>query len=268
MIKMKLVDLELEISGETDPPPMRGRPTEEELNARDGFLCWSRMQAEAGEQLEAILGRKECERQSSGGMFFWGVGNAPSVLIRSLSRLEKPIPVVFSIMKGKPKIVDASPSRTVVWRKYLDENNVERPLPPQALVTSRAESALGPKTRHFALVCCSETPLVLERGRGFDPGMYRNAGGTGAPIGPSQVTALLKRTPKSAGHTDYEVNLRAWLVGGYWVKLTDPVELPPHKLAEAGRQLRAGEDWVDYVRRLRDGPTAITENIPEQGLLI
>jgi hypothetical protein len=247
---------------------VRYLPTEGYLNILGGFLCWSRMQAEAGEQLEAIIARKECERRSSGGMFFWGVGNAPSVLIRSLSRLGKPIPVVFSIMKSKPKITDVSPSGTVVWRKYIDENNVERPLPPQAFVTSRAESALGPKTRHFALVCWSETPLVLERGIAFDPSKYRNAAGTGAPIGPSQVTALLKRVQGSGGHTDYEVNMRAWLVGGYWVKLTDPVDLPAHKLAEADRRLRTGEDWVDYVRRLRDGPTEIKESIPEQGLLI
>src|ERR1700730_13554838 len=37
------------------------------------FVCWSRMQAEAGQQLEAIIFRKERERQAGGGMFCWGV---------------------------------------------------------------------------------------------------------------------------------------------------------------------------------------------------
>src|SRR5437773_1823143 len=47
-------------------------------------ICWTRMQAEAGQGIEAIVSRKELERQAGGGLFCWGIGNAPP---RSLSAL-------------------------------------------------------------------------------------------------------------------------------------------------------------------------------------
>ena len=107
--------------------------------AREEYICWSRMQAEAGQGLAAIVARKECEREAGNGHFFWGVGNAPAVMISALARLKCPVGAVFSIMKGKPKTEDISPRRTLVWRKYLDVTGVERELPPNALITSRAE---------------------------------------------------------------------------------------------------------------------------------
>lgn len=111
------------------------------LSAQNGpeeYVCWSRMQAEAGQGLAAIVARKEREREAGDGLFFWGVGNAPAVMTNALARLNHPVRVVFSIMKGKPKAEDLRPRQTLVWRKYLDTDGVERDLPPNALITSRA----------------------------------------------------------------------------------------------------------------------------------
>ena len=41
------------------------------------MVCWTRMQAESGQNIEVIIARKELERRTGGGLFFWGVGNAP-----------------------------------------------------------------------------------------------------------------------------------------------------------------------------------------------
>lgn len=239
------------------PPPPSPRKAEQSvqpLTAAD-FLCWSRMQAEAGQELSSILARKENERRAGGGLFFWGVGNAPSTLIGALARMKKNIPVVFSIMKSRPKPADSSPSSLLVWRRFVDLYGVERPLPPHALITSRGDSETGSrKTRHYALMCWSEDELQIKRGVPFDHNAYRNAGPNGAPVGASQVTALLTPAHKLSGDAQYEANLEATLAGSYWVRLADPVKLT-RKRADiyADTSCTTSSEWLDMVSELRAG---------------
>lgn len=244
------------------PPRVRGKECIEE------FVCWSRMQAEAGQPLDEIVARKERERLAGGGMFCWGVGNAPALLTRALAQLHHPVAAVFSIMKGRPKAIDLSPTRTLVWRRYINADGVERPLPPHVLVTSRGESKLGPKNKHFALMCWSDKPLAIEHGIPFDPGAYRNASGTGAPVGASQVTALLKRTSTSSLASPYEANLRARLVDGYWVRLADPLELTPEGAERVAIGLGKEEDWVTFVQSIRQDSEGPDSKCIPYGLLI
>lgn len=229
--------------------------TQSVASTGEEFICWSRMQAEAGQLLEAIVERKERERQAGGGSFLWGVGNAPAHITNVLARTGIPVRVVFSIMKTRPKSVDLSPSRVVIWRRYIDAQGVERPLPPYALVTSRGDSANGAKRSHHALMCRSDKPLMIERGEKFDPAAFRNAGGTGAQVGFSQVTALLRRVQDDQQDTDYEANLTAWLAESYWVRLTDPAQLDSERLqviSEMAKQPVA--EWCRLVSHLRDAP--------------
>jgi hypothetical protein len=221
------------------------------LDANQEYVCWSRMQAEAGQALDAIVRRKELERRAGNGMFCWGVGNAPAIVTNALARLGHPVTAVFSIMKSRPKAVDLHPGKTVAWRQYVDVDGAVRKLPPHVLVTSRAESATGPKSKHFALMCWSDKPLAIQHGEPFDPAAYRNAGGAGAPVGASQVTALLRRTSQDGGSTAYEANLRAQLVGAYWIRLVDPVECSPEfsridEIADSSIQ-----NWLEFVDRAR-----------------
>jgi hypothetical protein len=231
--------------------PIPSRPPETANSAAEGYVCWSRMQAEAGQALDAIVKRKERERQAGGGVFLWGVGNAPAVAISQLARLRMPIPIVFSTMKSKPKAVDMAPSRTVVWRRYVDENGIERPLPKSALVTSRGDSASGAKTKHYALMCYSDRPLMLTRGVPFDPAAFRNVGGAGAPVGASQVTALLKQVAELDPSPAYEANVIAWLTGGYWVRLSDPRELGAKAIADIAAFEGDTDEWLAFVARVR-----------------
>jgi hypothetical protein len=104
-------------------------------------------------------------------------------------------------------------------------------------------------------MCRSEQELVLGDYGPFDPEDYRNVGGTGARVGASQVTALLRRV-SSNGEGSYRINVRARLDLDMWVKLTDPVLLTRTRL-EALRDLpgdMAGEAWRCFVAWLKDGP--------------
>lgn len=204
------------ISGLAFSPPAPSSATD--------YMCWTRMQAEAGQGLERIIHRKEQERLAGDGLFFWGVGNAPSTMIRALSRMGAKIPVVFSVMKGKPKAIDEKPDAVVAWNGYIDNQGVEQTVPEHVLVTSRRDSAGGPKRSHYALMCFSALPLELRTGLPFDHRRYRNAGVAGGMIGASQVTALIEPgvSFNNPGQADYHENLVAELTGSYWVKLTRP----------------------------------------------
>jgi hypothetical protein len=220
----------------------------------DQYLCWSRMQTEAGQPLDAIVQRKELERRAGNGLFFWGVGNAPAILIPVLELIGHAIPVVFSTMKSRPKAHDVTPTRVVMWRRYIGNDKIERPLPPHVVVTSRATTSLGEKMRHFALVCHSDAPLVLQRGVPFDPSAYRNASAAEAPVGASQVTALLRRTGEPSNQTDYEANITASLIGAYWVRLSDPREVSTSDLGVlANNACKDVHDWKSFTQQVRMG---------------
>jgi hypothetical protein len=208
-------------------------------------VCWTRMQAEAGEGLARIVRRKDLERSAGNGLFFWGVGNAPSRAIPALARAADTIDVLFSVMKSKPKAHDVAPSRVLAWRSYVDVDGVVQPLPRHVLVTSRA----GSRDHHYALMCRSESALDVSDEGPFDPSAYRNFGAGGA-VGNSQVTALLERCAPDS-FSGYRVAMRARLTGGLWVKLIDPVDVTGTgrtALEDVPADEGAWLELVDYVR--------------------
>jgi hypothetical protein len=219
-------------------------------------LCWTRMQAESGQEIQNIIARKELERRAGDGVFFWGVGNAPSRSIRSLAARGDDIDVVFSLMKSRPKLCDVSPAGVVVWRTYFDYDDVERLLPPHVIVTSRMEVGSGLKKVHYALMCRSDQELQLDDQGPFDPSAYRNVGDTGGAIGSSQVTALVVRTNSASQVSDYRINLRARLTGSYWVKLAQPRALEePARAALVIASTHTAEmdsnDWIGMASQIR-----------------
>ena len=233
------------------------RPSDKQPN----YLLWTRMQAEAGQGLELILRRKERERVAGDGRFFWGVGNAPAVITNSLARMQTCVSVVFSKMKSKPKAIDQNPSTTVIWRQYIDREGKVRPLPENALVTSRGESSLLRKRAHYALECFSASPLRMDaEAEIFDPTAYRNASGTGRPVGASQVTSLLVPVAGRMQSDDsaYSVDMTAVLTGNYWVKLVDPLPLSQSALNLIDRADTEQSDWTEFVKELRGETMAQT----------
>lgn len=217
------------------------------------YVCWSRMQAEAGQSLETIIQRKELERRSNGGIFVWGVGNAPARLTRALARTGQPVRAIFSIMKSKPRPSDANAEDLLLWQAYLDADGVERSLPTGSIVTSRAGTASNRKRAHYALICRSDRGLDLDHsGARFDPEAFRNAGEHGRPVGASQVTALLRQVAGQRADGPYAVNMEADLAGAYWVRLTSPVPLASGAKAMLDRASGMSvADWLDLAQQLR-----------------
>ena len=185
-------------------------------------FCWSRFGTEAGEPIERILQRKELERQRSGGIFLWGIGNALGPSMRALLQTESAPEVVFSPIASPPKTSDVSPPAIVAWASAADLDGAPVALPQWSIVTSRAPSpARAP--RHYALVCFSSEPLTLRaHHHTVGIGSVRNIL-TGSKVGASQVTAVVTQVgDSSTAGLSYPVALRAHLVAPHFVALSDP----------------------------------------------
>lgn len=226
------------------------------VHADDTLVCWSRMQAEAGQSLDAIICRKELERQANGGLFLWGVGNAPSRLTPIIAMMKQPVSAIFSVMKSKPKQIDAEAKDLLLWRAYYDAAGTPRRLPAASIVTSRAGSSAGRKRSHYALMCRSDSPLRIDRGGArFDPQAFRNVGERGGPVGASQVTALLRQVAAQRDDASYEVSMTADLVEGYWVRLCDPVLIGPKEKVELDNlSSSSAAAWELLAARLKNRP--------------
>ena len=138
-------------------------------------FVWTKMGAESGEALAAIIQRKEYERWLGDGMFAWGIGNALGSAVSALAA-ETPNPmVVFSAMPSKPKTEDAQPTSVLLWTAYEDDLGAAHPLPAHMVVTSRGHAGGADKVRHYALFCHSQAPLLNSTGvEGVAPAALRN----------------------------------------------------------------------------------------------
>jgi hypothetical protein len=196
-------------------------------------FCWTKMGTEAGQPLDSIIARKDAERELGGGLFFWGIGTALGQKIwQFIDSSMQPI-VLFSPMKSKPKKPDIRPDRIFVWTSYIDRSGIKHTMPDHIFVTSRAPSKTAIKRHHYALVCRKDNPLKADSWPSVDSAKLRNYKGN-SQLGYSQVTAVVEND-KQSGHPQrqYEVLFAAELVNPYYVKLSDPFELPDRFLTMA-----------------------------------
>ena len=186
-------------------------------------FCWTRFGTEAGERIDSILARKELERQTTGGMFLWGIGNSVGPAIRDLIRLEERPMVLFSPMRSKPKAIDAAPAGLTVWTEAVGLDGRNWPIPKGVKVTSREGSETGrTKRSHYALVCRSATPLAMLNQASICYEELVNLQSKNK-LGASQVTAVVeKRAQGTVESSTYPVAFMAELIYPYFVKLCSP----------------------------------------------
>lgn len=195
---------------------------ERETTVLPAAFCWTRFGPEAGESFEEILARKNAERESCGGVFYWGIGSGVRSGLRALLAETEVPQVLFSPIRSAPRPIDVDPGHVVRWWGGTDLFGGAVTLPGAACVTSRWDPA-RPTTARFALVCASDEPLCLgDRGELVFAALRNIC--SGAQVGASQVTAVVRRevSELADGRRPYAVALRARLVWPYLVQLTEP----------------------------------------------
>jgi hypothetical protein len=185
-------------------------------------FCWTRFGTEAGETIQSILLRKDRERRDNAGVFLWGIGNSVAPGIAALIREVANPEVLFSPIKGPPRKVDVEPAHIVEWRSAESMDGRQFMLPTTFHVRGGSQSET--LSARYALVCRSEEPLdVADHGRLRFANLCNLL--SGSPVGASQVTAVVRRTPSVEASGDYLIALRARLVPPFFIRLRDPVAM-------------------------------------------
>jgi hypothetical protein len=219
-------------------------------------FCWTKMGTESGEELTAIATRKEWERQLGQGTFFWGIGqslgSAPDAAAKKLGHL----PAIFSPMSTRPRAIDVTPGEIALWTASAAADGTITPLPPHALVTSRATLPSGKrKLNHYALACKADAPLTVHLGARVYPESLTNYG-TGRRLGGSQVTAIVDcKTRNTSASAGYPVAFIVELAVPYQLKLAEPRILAAEEAAKINNVSRTGDlaAWKTLVEELRAG---------------
>jgi hypothetical protein len=198
--------------------------TGKETTALPMAFCWTRYGTEAGETIESILARKERERADNDGTFLWGIGNAVGSALSVMADVVAVPELLFSPIRGKPRAIDVGPSRVVTWRTAQHPDGSLHPIPASMTVRGRATVG-GRLTAHYALICHSDRPLEVRAHGELDVSNLTNFL-SGRPLGPSQVTAVVRRIGRARSQgTVYPVTLRVRLIAPFWVRLRDPIDM-------------------------------------------
>jgi hypothetical protein len=189
-------------------------------------FVWTKFGTEAGQSISDILRRKEQERISNGGVFYWGIGNAVGRSISELLRQSDEPEVLFSPIKSDPKTVDVAPESVVAWTVAAGLDGEPYRLPMWSLITSRFSSR---RLHHYALVCGSASSLVETDSSGCGTTEWVSTSElsnllTRRPLGSSQVTAVVHRRLETTqiSNTKYPIRFRARLVPPYFIRLSEP----------------------------------------------
>jgi hypothetical protein len=122
------------------------------------------MQDEAGQTLHTNIRRKEAERASGNGEFWWGIGNSLGACVLSAAReAGGSLPVLFSMMLSRPAKADSHAETVWLFDEWRDRDGHLHDMPPHVVCLSRSSS------RRYALVCRSASPLTMSDHGAFSP---------------------------------------------------------------------------------------------------
>ncbi len=214
-------------------------------------FCWTKMQAESGQELASILARKDAERRATGGFFLWGIGNSLGDKLARLRRREPHTLVLFSVCAPNRKKPMLPPGSSCIWThcRPIAESG------PGTIGRGHTDGRL--KKAHYALVCFSGE-RVERRSRGdLDVRRLQNIGSANPRIGSSQVTTVVERKSHDTqcGSPAYRIDMVAGLVGLGIVRLSGAVPLTHAEQSKldgnGGRDWEQTSAWIDCARELR-----------------
>ncbi|ACR30909.1 hypothetical protein [Burkholderia glumae] len=226
-------------------------------------FCWTRIGAEAGEDLSTTVLRKEWERRLGGGRFLWGIGQSLGSSVQMAAHRAGSLMALFTPPAGRARALEPGSRGMLLWNAWVDALGQVRQLPPYTFITSRATLPSGRRReQHYALVCASPAPLGVGTRLRVTPAHLRSAG-TGRPLGAAQAAAVVDCVARAAqpGARSYPVALAVELDAPYTVRLAQPSVLKLRELARIGKAAREGdfEAYVELVERLR-GRSAGTQS--------
>jgi hypothetical protein len=222
-------------------------------NSIPNAFVLTKIQAEAGQTMHAILNRKELERES-GGTFWWGIGESKAEKIKLLLARDARPKIIFSPMLSAPNQRDANPDGVFLWDNYITANGCQ-PIPYHSIITSRAQTQNGSrKSHHYALVCENETRCFSKTNMMLDVSRLRNFGANGKPIGSSQITAVVVQMTANGKSSLYQIAGCATLTAPHAVKLAAPRLLSCGEirlLDEVSHDGKKVNDWLEVAKKLR-----------------
>ena len=120
-------------------------------------------------------------------------------------------------MLSPAAVHDRQPHSVVVWRDAVGLDGEPFEIPAAPRVASGTKTAQAP-ARHYALVCRSEVRLTdgSHPSGWIDDEHLRNLR-TGATVGASQVTAVVRHAPRAYARRRYRVAFTAELAAPYQV---------------------------------------------------
>jgi hypothetical protein len=210
------------------------------MNAPGGLILWTKIGADGGQSLEAILARREWERRNGDGVFWWAIGNNYASSICGAARsLVGNMPVLFSKLRGKPHGRDANPEHIFIWRHWKDYHGQTHEIPQYI----RLWSVKKPKLEHYALVCRSDSPIALGDHGPFDEKRCVTYPKGKVP-GTSMVTVLLRTDgSESTSCERYRIAFCACLVEPWCVRLTCPREMTASERTEFAKWPLGSSGW-------------------------
>lgn len=202
----------------------------------DVFM-WQKMGPDAKEGADAIIRRKDLERQF--GAFWWGVGEkAVPTHVESMWALARGRQVCFTKARSGAK---KGSDKILLWS--------HPEMPPHVVVSSHDYS------RYFALVCRCKSSLTRIRSRDLIYSDHYEHLTTGGRNFGQQSTFPVKRVSSHASTSEpYLVEFRAQLCAPYCVELSKPRELTRrerNELSLMGGQGVTKEEWQEFALKLK-----------------
>lgn len=241
---------------------MSGSVPEElmQLTQAPRTFCWTKIEAEMGEDLATTVLRKEWERRLGGGRFLWGVGQQPSGSARLANQRGASTLALFSPKSSANRARKSRRADMLLWNAWIDVNGQVRPLPSHVLIPSSTRLPSGKRREHYyALVCSSPQDLRIGHRLSISPGNLAHYG-SGKRLGAATATAIVEFQPDSGAECArkrYPVAFAVALATPLFVKLAQPTLIKARDFAQLQRASREGdfETYVELVRRLRAGPS-------------
>jgi hypothetical protein len=219
-------------------------------------FVWGEVSFDAGESPEHIVVRKEAERITGSGEFWWGI-DAPlgiSVEVKA-EQNGGTLPVLFSRSRNANKQKSSQVRVWETWRSLLHPQQHGR-IPGHIIVTSGHNP--GKRQTRYALTCHSDIKLALGAIGFCDLAQCRSVKGGGRVDDLRGAHVLIKHQPLlsrqgPASKSVHSTALKATLVGHSFVLLENFRVLA---LAELNSllQFKTGDDWLSLVKKIRPRP--------------